>query len=338
MPFSKVEIQFGKFTSRRSTGTSRSCGSEGSVENRWGGRLAEESYWGNHFDGNPGAREALLDLVTAGKDESASPPPTDPIRRHAEQFTQTAFSFPTAVGVPPRPSVPDSNALSTSGPPKRLFLSIIPEYLPKKRGTFMVDASITNPTTGQTEPIQCSVHYVKTPTALRYTVRPKGESLSLPSDTSLSDWADDECWPIGWKEDTPVPGGGVEEKVHFPVHVESGPRVTEWPVQELSKAHVETIDLELGLYRSQQSLKSLSTEEKSRLSEARRLERTVNPSSVLLAEGIEPILKSGQFEVEGFVYFNPLSPFQLNPSIPSGPPGQVDQLLAAAKIDYIYSS
>jgi hypothetical protein len=45
------------------------------------------------------------------------------------------------VGVPPRPSVPDANALSTSGPPKRLFLSIIPEYLPKKRGTFMVDAN-----------------------------------------------------------------------------------------------------------------------------------------------------------------------------------------------------
>jgi hypothetical protein len=197
----------------------------GGKEGRWGGWLAEESYWGKHFDRDPSAREALLDLVTPGKDEGASPPPTDPIRRHAEQFTQTAFSFPTAVGVPPRPSVPESNALSASGPPKRLFLSIIPKYLPKKRGTFMVDAQVN--TEGRSPvPIQCAVHYVKTSTALRYTVRRKGESLSLPSDTSLSDWADDECWPIGWKEDTPVPGGGVEEKVHFPVHVESGPRMT----------------------------------------------------------------------------------------------------------------
>ena len=95
----------------------------------------------------------------------------------------------------------------------------------------------------------------------------------------------------------------MEEKVHFPIHVESGPRITEWPVQELTKAHVETIDLELGLYRSQQSLKSLSAEEKARFSEAQRLERTVNPSSVLLAEGMEPILQSGQFSVSGTVYF-----------------------------------
>jgi hypothetical protein len=304
----------------------------GGKEGRWGGWLAEESYWGKHFDGDPSAREALLELVTAGKDESASPPPTDPIRRHAEQFTQTAFSFPTAVGVPPRPSVPDSNALSTSGPPKRLFLSIIPEYLPKKRGTFMIRARVIPEAPDLDEKlIEGALHYVKTSTALRYTVCRKGESLSLPSDTSLSDWADDECWPIGWKEDTPVPGGGVEEKVHFPVHVESGPRITEWPVQELTKAHVETIDLELGLYRSQQAMKSLSAEEKARLSEAQRLERTVNPSSVLLAEGIEPILKSGQFEVSGTVYFRPLQPFDPNPSVPEG-----NELTAEEPIDFVY--
>jgi hypothetical protein len=92
--------------------------------------------------------------------------------------------------------------------------------------------------------------------------------------------------------------------------------MTEWPVQELSKAHLETIDLELGLYRSQQSLKSLSAEERARLSEAQRLERTVNPSSVLLAEGIEPILQSGAFEVSGTISFNPLRPFDPNPKIP----------------------
>ena len=108
----------------------------------------------------------------------------------------------------------------------------------------------------------------------------------------------------------------MEEKIHFPIHVESGPRVTEWPVQELTKAHVETIDLELGLYRSQQSMKSLSAEEKARLSEARRLERTVNPSSVLLAEGIEPILQSGQFEVAGQAFFRPLKPFDPAPEMP----------------------
>jgi len=119
--------------------------------------------------------------------------------------------------------------------------------------------------------------------------------------------------------------------VHFPIHVEAGPRVTEWPVQELTKAHVETIDLELGLYRSQQSLKSLSAEEKARLSEARRLERTVNPSSVLLAEGIEPILQSGQFEVTGTVYFRPLKPFDPNPSVP-----EESEITAEEPIDFVY--
>jgi hypothetical protein len=159
----------------------------------------------------------------------------------------------------------------------------------------------------------------------------------LPAGTSLSDWADEECWPIGWKEKTPVPGGDVDEKVHFPVHVESGSQITEWPVQELTKAHVETIDLELGLYRSQQSLKSLSAEEKARLSEAKRLERTVNPSSVLLAEGIEPILQSGQFAVTGNVYFAPLQPFQLNPDIPESPEEVGDRLLAREIIpEYTY--
>jgi len=190
---------------------------------------------------------------------------------------------------------------------------------------------------GTGQPLQCAVHYVKTPTALRYKVCPVGEALQLPPDTALDNWADRECWAIGWKDKTPVPGGGVEEKVHFPVHVESGPRVTEWPVQELTKAHVETIDLELGLYRSQQVMKTLSTEQKARLAEALRLERTVNPSSVLTVGGIDSILKSGSFRVTGNVYFAPLQPFQLNPDIPESPEEAGNRLLSQQEIsEYTY--
>jgi len=129
-----------------------------------------------------------------------------------------------------------------------------------------------------------------------------------------------------------VPGGDVDEKVHFPVHVEPGSRITEWPVQELTKAHVETIDLELGLYRSQQAIKNLSAAEKSRRSEARRLEQTVNPGSVLLAQGIESILKSGQFSVTGTVYFRPLNPFDPDPEMPEAD----DRFLSRYQLEYVY--
>jgi len=49
-----------------------------STEGHWGGRLAEESYWGSCFDGNPSAREVLLDLVTAEKDQEREPAPDRP--------------------------------------------------------------------------------------------------------------------------------------------------------------------------------------------------------------------------------------------------------------------
>ena len=150
--------------------------------------------------------------------------------------------------------------------------------------------------------------------------------------TPLSDWADQEGWPIGWKEETPVPGGGTEEKIHLPIHVEPGRRVTEWPVQELSKAHVETVDLQLGLYRSQQSMKDLSAEEQSRLSEARKVERAVNPASVLPAGGIEPILQSGRFEVTGTVYYRPLQPFDPNPEMPN----DNGRFLSRYQFEYVY--
>jgi len=181
-------------------------------------------------------------------------------------------------------------------------------------------------------PIQCAVHYVETPTALRYTVRPKGEALGLTADTSLSDWADQEGWAIGWQDKTPVPGGGTEEKIHLPIHIEPGRRITEWPVQELSKSHVETMDLQLGLYRSQQSMKDLSAEERSRLSEARKVERAVNPASVLTVSGIEPILQSGRFRVTGDVYFAPLQPFDSEPQIPSSREEARDKFMAFQSI------
>ena len=103
-------------------------------------------------------------------------------------------------------------------------------------------------------------------------------------------------------------------------------------MQELSKSHVETIDLELGLYRSQRSMKDLSAEERSRLSEARRLEQAVNPASVLPVGGIEPILQSGQFRVSGQAFFRPLQPFDPSSEIPSSD----ERFVSIEEIEFSY--
>jgi hypothetical protein len=98
-------------------------------EGQWTGGLPEKSHWGIQYTGSASARDALVALTQPGKDKSAALP-EKPFRDQTEQFVEKAFTFPTAAGVPPRPSVPDSNALS----PFRLILSSTLEYLSKKWG------------------------------------------------------------------------------------------------------------------------------------------------------------------------------------------------------------
>ncbi|PQJ35141.1 hypothetical protein BSZ35_11530 [Salinibacter sp. 10B] len=75
------------------------------------------------------------------------------------------------------------------------------------------------------------------------------------------------------------------------------------------------------------------------LKEGRRLgraaQREVAPKTHWSGpEGLQSILQSGGFSVEGFVSFNPLRPFHPNPEIPGGNPQTSDQMLSWAKISF----
>ena len=307
--------------------------------------LPTGSQWGTDYAGDPSARNALVKLVQPGIDPD--PPPAEPVKRETKKFVEKAFTFPTAVGVPPKPDAPDPEA--RSGPPDRLFFSIIPEYVPKTRGTFMVDATVEGTTRGmmkESVDLACAVHYVQVDRGFRYCVVPPNAPLELPGETSLSEIAEAQKWAWAQEGASPVPGGEPQRKRHFPVHVGGT-----WPVEELSKTEQQVAEKHLAMDVSRDRMSAgrfvaedlfglEGTDEglKREVEEAKRRLRQVGPASVLPApEGLGSILESGRFEVSGYVYFNPLHPFQIAPSIPSGPPAETGRMLAGAEIDYMHS-
>jgi len=82
----------------------------------------------------------------------------------------------------------DRGDLQRRDPPNRLYMSILPEYVPKTRGTFMVNAQVRKGDQIPV-PIQCAVHYVQVDRGVRYRVQPAGTGLSMPSDATPAEVA-----------------------------------------------------------------------------------------------------------------------------------------------------
>jgi hypothetical protein len=285
------------------------------------GWLAEESHWGLHYDGSPAARDALRALMKPGKDKGSAPP-AKPFRDQTKQFAQEAFSFPTKVGVPPKP---DAENESSAGPPERLYLSIIPEYLPTARGTLMVDLGVQEldergQAVGDEAPLQFSVHYVKTGNTLRYCERLGEVGLQIPPNVTLAELAEHQKWA---EMETGTPASGMGEKEYFPIHI--GP----WPNDYTSMAEkyrarmdVDASDREnmpVGTFLAEEvfGMEGWDQRLERQAERAKRQVRKVSPQTVVPGGDVVPILQSGQFEVSGTVYFRPLRPFEPDPTIPS---------------------
>jgi hypothetical protein len=193
-------------------------------DGEWTGWLPTKSEWEKDYYGSFEARKALITLAGAGNDKSASAPPTEPVEEETKQFVEKAFTFPTAAGVPPKPNSEQGDW--TTGPPKRLFLSIIPEYVPKTHGTFMVRATIEGTARGmvaESVDVVCAVHYVQSPSGLRYRLCTAAEALTVPSDWPLGAHAEEAGWLQVPRELTPVPGEESDRKTHLPVQVGTWP-------------------------------------------------------------------------------------------------------------------
>jgi hypothetical protein len=324
-------------------------------DKEWVGWLPEQSQWGKKYSGDPAAREALKKLATPKKKHtvgsskssekstrprkgSSAHPPIESIKDETEQFVQKAFTFPTAVGVPPKPSWKQDD-WTRPGPPKRLLLSIIPKYVPKDRGTFMIDATLTNPATGDATSLDCVVHHVNTSEGVHYCVLPAEEDLTLPKEKPLKKIALDQKWARAQNEETPLPGGGTDTKIHLPVHV--GP----WPCNWYTEGRRETAA------RNAQITENLEPENWSPAYRKRKesfyqslikkkaagsmTERSVAPKSLLVPSDptqLDKILQSGRFQVTGTVYFRPLRPFDPNPAMPEDD----DRLLSRYQFEYGY--
>jgi hypothetical protein len=296
---------------------------------QWHGWLPEKSHWGTRYEGNPAARDTLATLMKPGKDKDSAPP-AKPFRDQTEQFVEKAFTFPTAVGVPPKPALDLTDW--TSGAPKRLFLSIIPKYVPKKRGTFMVDGTVLNPATGDAASIDCAVHYVEVEGEIRYSVLPPGTAVGLEG--SLEETAQSRNWAIARNEDTPLPGGGTDRKLHLPIHVGYWPVRTGDPEGQSRLRNKWKDARDRGLVRARSEMESAG-----RRAAAARQQRAAEElsqvhwtSQMPPPTNFESILKSGRFEVTGTVYFRPLKPFDPDPEMPEPD----DRFLSRYQLECVY--
>ena len=214
------------------------------------------------------------------------------------------------------------------GPPKRLFLSIIPGYVPKKRGTFLVGANVVNPATGDASSIDCAVHYVEVEGEVRYLVLPPETRVGLEG--SLKETARNRNWAVARREATPMPGGGEERRLHLPIHVGYWPVRTGDPEKQSRLRNKWKDARDRGLVQAPskdqdwQRWQASARQQKA----AKELGKVHWTSQVPPPKDFEPILQSGRFQVTGNVYFAPLEPFQPNPDIPASPEEVGDRLLA----------
>jgi hypothetical protein len=210
--------------------------------------------------------------------------------------------------------------------------------VPKDRGTFLVSATVQKVDQrgreiGGEKAIECAVHYVTTGDGVRYRAvpaGPKANGLRVPSDKTLGEVAAGQWWPVADREALPAGSEAEGPKLQFPVHV--GP----WPAVCYQEEHREAVETQLQMYRTTRLQKEgPAWVNKESLTRARRIERDVDPHSVIEApEGVGSILESGRFQVTGTVYFRPLQPFDPNPSIPTE--GQEPKFVSEQQLEYQY--
>lgn len=171
--------------------------------------------------------------------------------------------------------------------------------------------------------VACAVHYVQADSGIRYRVSPIGTPLKVPSDTTLSDYAESERWAVAEEDSMRVPGSGLKWKTGFWVHV--GPWPTE-PGRRDNQMHKDKLTETSWLRghhlkrQTKREQRTDGTEGPSTITEVvdERLKQVPEPTQIDAPEGLAPILESGQFRVTGNVYFAPLQPFQSVPDIPAG--------------------
>ncbi len=206
--------------------------------------------------------------------------------------------------------------------PDQLYLSIMLEYLPRDRGTLMVDMGVQDldergQAVGDEKPLQFCVHYVNVGPRLRYCVRLAEVGVQVPAEMNLKEWADHQDWA---RMDTGIPASGrSSEKEYFAVH--------------LGAWHQSLRSRRAKKRREQFEMVNAAAEALGLADDAWE----VPPQTVLPAGSIMPVLESGRFEVDGAVFFDPLSPFQSDPQIPSAETSTDDQLIAREPITFNYS-
>jgi len=203
-----------------------------------------------------------------------------------------------------------------------------------------VDATISptgpDPELGN-ESLRFSIHYVKTGNTLRYCERLGEVGLEIPPNVTLAELAERQKWA---EMETGTPAPGMGEKEYFPIHI--GP----WPNDYTSLAEtyrarmdVDPSDREnmpAGTFLAEQvfNMEGWDQRLERQAERMKRQVRKVSPQTVVPGRNVVPILRSGQFRVEGFISFSPIQPFQPNPEIPERHPQKSDRMLAWSQIDY----
>ena len=153
---------------------------------------------------------------------------------------------------------------------------------------------------------------------------------------SLEETAQKRNWAVARNEDTPVPGGSTDRKIHLPIHVGYWPVRTGEPEGQSRLRDKWKDARDRGLVRSRSEMESAGRREAAARQQraAQELSQVHWTSQMPPPTNFESILQSGSFEVEGFVSFNPLQPFDPNPDIPEGHPQNSDRMLAWSQISY----
>ena len=155
---------------------------------------------------------------------------------------------------------------------------------------------------------------------MRYCVRPSEQPLSLPQEKSLPVVAQEHRWARAEEGSTPLLGGKTKRKLHLPVHV--GPWPNDYPSmaeEYRARMDVDASDREqmpVGTFLAEEvfGMEGWDQRLQRQADRAKRQVRKVSPQTVVPGEEVVSILQSGRFEVEGTVSFNPLQPFDPNPT------------------------
>ena len=178
----------------------------------------------------------------------------------------------------------------------------------------------------------------------RYCVVPNGNRLEVPDRESgdLSGWIDDQNWSWAAPEEIRLPNGEAVDAPMLDVHVGEWPTDFDSREREQTAKYARRMHVEKQLWVEEHLFSPLGmtgkNEARGRMQnrrEAAEVAETVDPKAHWTGpEELGAILESGSFQVDGAVFFNPLSPLQTDPRIPDADASPDDQLLAREPIKF----